>query len=201
MNEEAFRRVEPPVTLKKDWVLTQQAFDGLLAKLDGDRDAAGLKYERIRTRLVKYFEWRGVAAPDCETDETINRVARRIDAGLEVDNLNAYFYGVARLVFAESLKSEKRHEEPIENIREVMVATSESETGRRDCLDGCLQRLSAGNRELIIEYYFYERREKIDWRKNLASKLGIPLNALRIRAHRIRLDLERCVRKCVEQQA
>ncbi len=63
-----------------------------------------------------------------------------------------------------------------------------------------MQSLPAENRELIIEYYQEEKRAKIDRRKNLAERLGVPLNALRIRAHRIRAKLEECVHECVERQ-
>src|ERR1051326_5706272 len=62
--------------------LTQQAFDALLACLDSDRERAAEKYETLRLKLVKFFEWRAcaVAAQDL-ADEVINRVARRIDGG------------------------------------------------------------------------------------------------------------------------
>jgi DNA-directed RNA polymerase specialized sigma24 family protein len=68
------------------------------------------------------------------------------------------------------------------------------------CLEHCLQRLTPENRELVLQYYEDEKRAKIDHRKKLAEKLGIALNALRIRAHRIRLVLEQCVQECMRQQ-
>jgi len=43
--------------------LTAQALDALLALLDSDRDRAGEKYEEIRLRLTRYFEWAGAQAP------------------------------------------------------------------------------------------------------------------------------------------
>jgi len=39
--------------MKKEWVLTQEAFDRLLGWLDPDRESAGEKYEAIRLRLIK----------------------------------------------------------------------------------------------------------------------------------------------------
>jgi hypothetical protein len=53
---------------------------------------------------------------------------------------------------------------------------------------------------LVLEYYRQERKAKIDHRKLLAAELGIAVNALRIRAHRIRRSLEQCVHTCLEQQ-
>ncbi len=62
----------------------------------------------------------------------------------------------------------------------------------------CLKKLSDDSRELIVAYYREQRRAKIKLRKELAERLGIPLNALRIRAHRIRTKLEDCVVNCLE---
>ncbi|MEN3327929.1 MAG: hypothetical protein V7638_2736, partial [Acidobacteriota bacterium] len=92
------------VTPKSEWVLTQAAFDGFLAALDRDRDKAGEKYEYIRLKLLKYFQWCGSEVPDIDADETINRVTRRIYEGQDVYNLTGYIHGVAKLVQAESLK-------------------------------------------------------------------------------------------------
>ena len=83
---------------KSEWVLTQAAFDGFLATLDRDRDKAGEKYEYLRLKLLKYFQWCGSDVPDIDADETINRVTRRIYEGQDVYNLTGYIYGVAKLV-------------------------------------------------------------------------------------------------------
>ena len=56
--------------------LTHVALAKFLACLYSDDDRAGEKYEAIRLRLVKYFDWRGVHFPDECADETINRVIR-----------------------------------------------------------------------------------------------------------------------------
>ena len=50
--------------MNKDWFLTQEAFDALLAWLDPEREAAGRKYEEIRLRLIKLFTCRGCSEPD-----------------------------------------------------------------------------------------------------------------------------------------
>lgn len=196
--------MDSPVSLKKEWTLTQEAFELLLSSFDTDRERAGQRYERIRLKLVKYFEWRGASLPDVHADETINRVARKIGEGEDVHNLEAYFYGVARMVFNESLKSRGREHELLDEAFAVAAPAVEEdpdEARRGLCLDACLRRLSGENRDLIIEYYQEEKSGKIERRKRLAARLGIPLNALRIRAHRIRINLERCVRECVQQYA
>ncbi len=193
--------MDSPVSLKKEWILTQQAFDRLLDLLDADREQAGQKYERIRLKLVKYFEWHRADLPDKDADETINRVARKIEEGAEIQNLNAYFYGVARLVFAESLKAREKQQEAFRHLPLIeLPADGDLDAAQRqECFNLCLHRLPEENRSLIIEYYQGEKGGKIKRRKHLATRLGIPLNALRIRAHRIRVGMESCVSQCLGQ--
>ena len=54
----ALKEIQPKIK-KKDWELTQEAFDQLLNLLDHDRELAAEKYERLRRRLLRVFEWRG----------------------------------------------------------------------------------------------------------------------------------------------
>jgi DNA-directed RNA polymerase specialized sigma24 family protein len=189
----------PKVTPKSEWVLTQAAFDGFLATLDRDRDRAGEKYEYIRLKLLKYFQWCGSDAPDIDADETINRVARRIYEGQDVYNLTGYLYGVAKLVHAESLKRRNRMRALDErSCTELSSIGVEVEVANyHECLERCLGCLSAEDREVITEYYRYKKTEKIDSRKRLAAKLGISLNTLRVKMHRQRMNLEACVEKCI----
>jgi len=68
-----------------------------------------------------------------------------------------------------------------------------------ECLDRCMRQLTPNNRELVLQYYQQEKRDKIDHRRDLAEQLGIALNALRIRAHRIRASLQECVQNCLDE--
>ena len=189
----------PKVQPKSEWVLTQAAFDGFLATLDRDREKAGEKYEDIRLKLLKYFQWSGSDVPDIDADETINRVTRRIYEGQDVYNLTGYIYGVAKLVRAESLKRRNRRETLDEgSIIELSSVGVEVEIANyQECLERCLARLSNEDREVITEYYRYKKTAKIDSRKRLAAKLGISLNTLRVKMHRQRMNLEACVEKCL----
>lgn len=187
------------VTPKSEWVLTQAAFDGFLATLDRDRDKAGEKYENIRLKLLKYFQWCGSDAPDIDADETINRVTRRIYEGQDVYNLTGYIYGVAKLVHAESLKRRNQMRAlDEETFIELSAIGVEVEIANyQECLERCLGRLSNEDREAITEYYRYKKSEKIDGRKRLAARLGVSLNTLRVKMHRHRLNLEACVERCL----
>ena len=184
----------------KERILTQQDFDQLLAWLDSDREAAGRKYESIRLRLIKIFTCRGCYEAEDMADETINRVSLKVHEimGRYVGDPALYFYGVAHKVHLEySRKKATRAEMP------AVIVSSEAteEEPEYECLEQCIQQLPAKQRELVLQYYQEEARAKIDHRKEQAQKLGIALNALRIRAHRIRATLQECVRNCLEQNA
>jgi DNA-directed RNA polymerase specialized sigma24 family protein len=187
----------PKTLTKSEWVLTQAAFDGFLAKLDLDRDKAGEKYEYIRLKLLKYFQWCGSDVPDIDADETINRVTRRIYEGQEIYNLMGYIYGVAKLVHTESLKRRNRtrafDEMSVIDLSSIRVKAKVA--NYQECLERCLGCLSDEDREVITEYYRHKKTEKIDCRKRLAARLGISLNTLRVKMHRQRLNLEACVEK------
>ena len=80
--------------------LTSASFDSLLAQLGPDRESAARAYLDLRRALFIFFATRGAASPDEMTDETINRVTRRIHEGQDVYNLTGYICGVAKLVHA-----------------------------------------------------------------------------------------------------
>ena len=188
----------PKTSSRKDWVLTQDAFDRFLALLDRDREKAGEKYEDIRFKLLKYFQWCGSAIPDIDADETLNRVMRRIEEGGNVYNLDGYIYGVAKLVHKESYK--RRHlKQELDDAHVVelpSVAVGPEAVEYHECLERCLSYLSEEDREVITEYYKYEKLEKIECRKRLAARLGVSLNTLRVKMHRQRANLEACVQEC-----
>jgi RNA polymerase sigma factor (sigma-70 family) len=192
--------------MKKEWVLTQDGFDTLLGWLDTDRNRAGSKYETIRVRLIKIFNCRGCSDAEDLADETINRVVTRIDEiaeHYEGDPL-PYFYAVSHKVHLEYLRKAKvrQADAPAEEFKEIaapLVVMSDESDAQYECLERCLEHLPEENRKLVLEYYQHEKQAKIAHRKRLASQMGIAVNALRIRAHRIRVVLEECVHDCVRQ--
>jgi DNA-directed RNA polymerase specialized sigma24 family protein len=190
--------------MKKEWVLTQEAFDRLLDWLDPDRDQAGRKYEAIRLRLIKIFTCRGCFESERLADETINRVTARVE-GVAPDYVGdpaLYFYAVAHKVHLEYLRKEVgRQSSASTDSAEARAKTdlTESFEAEYQCLEGCLDDLPGESRDLVLRYYELEGQAKIDHRKQLAAELGIAVNALRIRAHRIRRGLQRCMRRCLEK--
>ena len=68
------------------------------------------------------------------------------------------------------------------------------------CLEQCTQKLSPQDEELILCYYIGKERTKIENRRALAEELAISMNALAIRACRIRNKLEACVTECASNK-
>ena len=181
--------------MKKQWDITQEGFDRLLSWLADDRDEAGRKYEIIRQRLIKFFICRGCENVEDLADETITIVITKVDEvalNYEGDPV-LYFYGVAKKVFKDYLRIKNR------TVPSAPPDVTHVDESVFECLDGCMEKLSEENRELVLRYYQDEKKVKIDNRQSLADELGIAMNALRIRAHRIRLLLRNCVRECTEQ--
>jgi RNA polymerase sigma factor (sigma-70 family) len=182
--------------MNKDWILTQESFEALLFWLDPERDKAGEKYEAIRLRLIKIFTCRGCIEPEELADETINRVSKKLKdiESSFVGDPARYFYGVANKVHLEYLRRRLPPAQP-------PPSEPEDEEIERNyaCLERCIEKLTPHNRQLVLEYYQDERRAKIDHRKQLAERLGIAMNALRIRAHRIRTILQECVTSCLQE--
>ncbi|MBI4470902.1 MAG: hypothetical protein HY650_16425 [Acidobacteria bacterium] len=184
--------------IKPERHLTRQAFDQLLAGLASDRNRAGEEYESIRRKLVRFFECRGCLFSEDYTDETINRVARKIAEGEVLHHPSSYFYGVARRVLPESLRVQAHDRALSEAVRNSPSPGEAADTGRLRCLRRCMETLAEENRTLLIRYYEGEKRVKIENRRKLAARSGSPLNALRIRACRIRKDVRACVEGCLQ---
>lgn len=179
---------------KLKWELTGEAFARFLACLNKDAERAGASYESIRLALIKFFDWRGALFPEELADESLNRVIRKIAEGDTPRDVPTYCHGVARIVLLESLKRPESRRADIEELGQVAASEPEFEPDERLArFERCLRELSAESRQLILQYYQDERRLKINNRLSLAEKLGIPLNALRSRAQRIRDKLEECV--------
>lgn len=193
---------------KKDWELTEDAFRHLLEWLDEGAYSEGGKYLEMRRRLVSFFYRKNCPAPEHLADETLNRVARRLKEVGAITNMTSshYCYVVARFVFLEYLRRTENYPVSLESLARSRAVTLESpsidlqdfQEEREDLLDSlehCLQHLEPENRELILHYYQGEQRARIENRRSLAERLGLTINALSIRACRIRRQLEACVIK------
>jgi DNA-directed RNA polymerase specialized sigma24 family protein len=183
----------------------QRSFRRFLDWLDEGADSGGQTYLQIRRRLAAYFERKNCIPADELADETLSRVARRLEeeGSIECAAPAQYCYIVARFVFLEHQREAKPIDVDPSRLSHVLAqphSMEETQTRHLNCLEGCLGKLDDDQRELIIEYYRGERRVKIDHRRSLAGRFGLSMNAVTIRACRIRDRLEACVRRCAATQ-
>ena len=187
-------------------LITQEKFDELLAWFNPDREQAGIKYEEIRRSLIKILAWRKCSDAEGLADETINRVADKVHELKEnySGDPAIYFHAVANRLVMECQREAKLHV-PLGDIGSALDPSEENPEDdserEEECLNTCMESLDSDKRELILLYYREEKQAKIEHRKELARRLGIDTNALRVRAHRIRVSLEKCIERCLEEAA
>ena len=193
---------------------TKLAFDRLLEWLDDGADSNGETYLEMHRRLVSYFDRRNRQSADELADETLNRISKTLqkDGAIATKPPARYCYVVAKFVLLEDIRREQRHvrlvEQPAfrastrqgERLAPFDKAPDDTQEQRLECLERCLHTLSTEQRDLIVEYYRDGRGQKIERRREMAKRLGITMNALGIRACRIRNTLEACVEACRKER-
>lgn len=167
----------------------------------------GDRYLEIRRRLVNYFDRRGCTAADDLADETLNRAARKLAEIGQIANVAPaqYCYVLARFVFLEYIRRPGHKDSEFDDATRTVgasggyayesdagVAEREQNLGR---LSRCMQKLPRADQQLILDYYQGDKRAKIEKRSALAARFSLTLNALSVRACRIRNKLEQCVKK------
>ena len=178
--------------------LTPRAFAALLSRLGPDAERAGAAYEHLRRALVSYFAWRGAAAPEECADEVLDRLARRLDEGIAVEDVGRFARGIARLVLLEHLRRPEARSVPLDDLPAGHPpAPAAPAEALSECLGRCLGELESESRHLLLEYYGADGRSRIDARKGLARTLGVSDGALRNRTQRLRDRLERCLTRCI----
>jgi DNA-directed RNA polymerase specialized sigma24 family protein len=191
------------VTAAARWVLTREAFDGFLARLDPDRERAGALYEEIRLTLATYFRVNGCSDVEALADETLDRAARRLTE-IDVVDVRQFVRGVARNVICEVRRAPRSvtlHD--VADLRQAApkdFVEPEARELRLRCLETCVKRCSPEMRALALEYYQHDKAEKIANKRRMAERFGISLGALRVRALRARRELECCLRRCLQAE-
>lgn len=180
--------------------LESSTFERLLDFLGGtDAPSKAEKYRQVRDRLESFFRWRGLGDASGLADDTLDRVARRVEAGeVRTSTPNAFVVGVARMVALEAGRKDRKDV----NIDDRSIAApppvEPEDELRLRALDGCLEGLVTAERNLVLGYYRDEGPSRIQGRAKLAQSLGTTLEALRVRAFRLRARLEQCVQGKLE---
>jgi DNA-directed RNA polymerase specialized sigma24 family protein len=185
----------PGTKVKKE--VTREKFTNFLDWLSPDGGRAGEEYERLRFRLCTFFAQRRCAFPEELADETINRVIFKVGEE-EIENKLAYCYGVARNVYRESLRKERRRLD-VDEVRLAAPPPAEPSVSG-ECLDKCLAELPPESRSLIIDYFSEAKQAKIELHRRIAEGMETTQTALRMRVMRIKQKLKVCVEECMGRE-
>jgi len=180
------------------------AFESMLHRFDQDWDQAGVKYERLRRKLIRFFECNACSPAEDLADETFRRLEERIGE-VEVRDVAGFAWGIAKNVRQETYKRAGRTiptsdlpggegplPDPHDNEKEIHEKMQWER--RCKCLHLCLQRMPEHDRELFQAYHNV-KGEQLQYRQELAKRLGLTLGALRVRVNRLREELEKCARR------
>ena len=188
--------------MKRNWKLTTIDWERLLRWLDQDPQRAEERYLELHQRLTTFFINRG--APNAEelADETFNQATGpllKLQETYEGDTAH-YLFKIAQRLWSKTNQERQKHTELAAAETQNWLQPPASDQLEREaaCLESCLQTLTSEQRDLILRYYQEDKRSKIDQRKQLAEDLGISAVALRLRARRIRQDLQLCLEKCLK---
>lgn len=196
--------------LREEPEFTKLAFSRLLEWLDAGVDSKGETYLEMRRRLVSYFDRRNRPFADDLADDTLSRIARELEktGRIAITPPARYCYVIARFVLLEDLRRGRRLV-PVDLVRTPAPIDAAPmldgdhpgaiQEQRLECLDRCLESLKPDQHLIAVEYYRDAKRARIDQRRELANRLGITMNALGIRASRIRSALETCLDACCKQ--
>lgn len=170
-----------------------------------DRQGIVEQFELLRGKLTLFFEGRRCLDPAELADATLERVIQKLCEGTKVSNIVRYSYGVAKNIFYEYLRKEKRKLEYAEEQKhrferrasdENDEATTQEE--RLECLDRCKARLSEGERWLLAEYYELRGQLRLEHRRKMAEQLNISRETLTLRVFHLKQKLKKCINDCVE---
>jgi hypothetical protein len=175
--------------------LTREGLERLLALLDSEPGSAAEKLEALRRKLVNFFRLKGHLRPEEGADETIDRVTSLLVQGKVVDDIMRYSFGVARNVSSEYYRARAREQSALEHYQFVRAAAEAVDEGWYALLARCFESLGREQCDLLAAYYEdLPHAERMKRRLEMAARLGVTINNLRLKIHRLRLDLEKCVR-------
>jgi DNA-directed RNA polymerase specialized sigma24 family protein len=170
----------------------------VLDRLARERDVA-VAYEQLRMRLVTFFRLSCPVEAEALADEAIDRLGRRLLDGTPVDNLAGYALGIARFLVMEAGARRRKEQDAAREALMNQEGHAFLEPSEFDpavpALRGCLSCIDPESARFIMEYYVADGgAARIERRRQLAERMGMTLNALRNRALRTRIALEKCVR-------
>jgi len=190
--------------------INKENFKRLLKWLDSDEEQAAERYGHIYRVLIKYFYSAGCPNSEELADETIDRMIGQIKKlkNYEGEKIK-YFLGIARNIKMESFRKRENQTElyELDNLsqqaQQLENPTDENLSEiQMNCLKICLQKLSAKERKLILEYHnVTNSNKKKDVHKKLAENFSLTANALRVQIFSLKQRVAECAGNCAEKGA
>jgi hypothetical protein len=169
-------------------------YDRFLLWLSPDFEQAQKEEALLKKRLTRYFALKG--CPEIDRDEltskTIDRVLQKEDHWSQYKEPLLFCVGVARNIWREYLRRPQM--DPI--TTDPPVPDTDADTNREEllqCMEKCLGKLPAEERQLITQYHEGKGRERIENRKRLAEEHGGRGN-LRLKVCRISSKVRACMK-------
>jgi DNA-directed RNA polymerase specialized sigma24 family protein len=167
----------------------------------------------LLSRLKIFFRRRcktseEAARADDWVQETMFRVARKVDAGLEIINFDAYAMGTAKVVFQEYLN---RPAERSLNSQSLIngnsletlsnLNTQSDVEIRAFCLDECLLKLDDHGRTIIASWFGLSGANNTEPQPEMKEERAVGSSTVRVRVFRLVSRLRACCRKCMEEKS
>ncbi len=193
--------------------LTAVGYERLLQLLSNDEKTAGERFFMLRGKLLTFFEGRRLSPAEDLADEVFERVARIIERGEEIRDVNKYVFGVARFVALEAFQKtpsaskeemiERRSKMPAGLTFDRQKETNECSDLMRSCMRNCLLQINEEKRTLLLNYYEIDEStgNHIKQRKKLASQHNKSIGALQKEICLLRQHLSRCAHDCIERES
>lgn len=179
--------------------VTPESFGLLLAAL---KDNDGSQYEKLRAKLIFFFNRRLLPFPEDLADEVLDRLAQRLAQATEMNSVQAFALGIARYVAQEQhgKKVHLRGVDPdfFDNVPAPEVTLSEETEIVR--MEQCLKKLSRSESQLLRGYYVLTGRNLMESRRKLSETLGVSQTTLRQRVFLARQRLRDCMTADVLRQ-
>jgi RNA polymerase sigma factor (sigma-70 family) len=174
------------------------AFEQFLIHCEPDVSSSAERHRRLRAKLIRFFAARRCEDAEGLADETIGRLVTILYSGQHIDNPPGYALGSARNVYREHIRKTSRLsqlDEDSERSIDEQQAAVELDSFDDGCAKLCFQKLPDDKRLLLEQYYSDEGS-----REDLAKQAGLSLAGLRTKIHRLKGELKKCYRECMQGQ-
>lgn len=185
-------------------------FEKLLEWLNPDHELAAKEYERLRKRLIDYFEHYHIPGEEY-ADKTFDRIADMLEKGkiIYTGTQVRYCLTVAHYLRLEYWHSpESRWDDYESSVINSDNAVAEWLCEQREqaltdleiaCMKTCLAQLEPDQRRLLLLYCGGDEQTRPRNRQKLAKEMGINEGALRKRVHDARHVVRKCYQDCLKR--